>query len=200
LYYLVKLKIVAGWRVWVAAESAQVFSKRIDFACVSVPNYAAVLARGSESMDLSSLASLGRVAGLGGIALGVVALLVRPIIDRTSGVPAAQRASLLRFVAMGAFGTGGLGIVAWLVGGLAAGPTVTAGAGGVAGGRDVSGNTISIGQLPQGGGASPSVASAGVTAGPGGVAGGRDVSGNRLTIGQPQGGEAQSPAASTKKP
>jgi hypothetical protein len=29
-------------------------------------------------MDLSSLATLGKVAGLGGIAIGVVALLVRP--------------------------------------------------------------------------------------------------------------------------
>jgi len=50
-------------------------------------------------MDLSSLASLGKVAGLGGIALGVVVLLVRPVIDRASGVPAAERAPLLRFIA-----------------------------------------------------------------------------------------------------
>jgi hypothetical protein len=72
-------------------------------------------------MDLSSLASLGKVAGLGGIALGVVVLLVRPVIDRTSGVPAAQRGPLLRFVAMGSFGIGVLGIVAWLVSGLSGG-------------------------------------------------------------------------------
>jgi hypothetical protein len=155
-------------------------------------------------MDLSSLAELGKVAGLGGIALGVVVLLVRPVIDRTSGVPAAQRGPLLRFVAMGAFGIGALGIVAWLVSGLAGGPTVAAGAGGVAGGRDVSGNTVTIGHLPQGGSgsASPPVAGSGVTAAPGGVAGGRDVTGNRVTIGQPQGGDAQTPTASpgTKSP
>jgi hypothetical protein len=65
-------------------------------------------------LDLSALASLGKVAGLGGIAIGVVALLVRPIIDRASSAPAAQRAPLLRFAAMGAFGIGALGI-AWLV-------------------------------------------------------------------------------------
>jgi hypothetical protein len=154
-------------------------------------------------MDLSSLATLGKVAGLGGIALGVVALLVKPVIDRASGVPAAQRAPLLRFVAGRAFGIGALGIVAWLVSGLAGGPTVTAGTGGVAGGRDVSGNTVTIRQPPPGGGASSPAVGSGVTAGPGGVAGGRDATGNKITIGQPpQAGAAQSPAASpgTKSP
>jgi hypothetical protein len=61
------------------------------------------------AVDLSSLAPLGKVAGLGGIAIGVVVLLVRPIIDRVSSVPAAERAPMLRFVAMGAFGIGALG-------------------------------------------------------------------------------------------
>jgi hypothetical protein len=98
-------------------------------------------------MDLSSLASLGKVAGLGGIAIGLVAVLVRPIIDRVSSVPAAQRSPMLRFVAMGAFGIGALGIVAWLVSGLS-NTSITAGAGGVAAGRDVSGNTITL--APQG--------------------------------------------------
>jgi hypothetical protein len=102
-------------------------------------------------MDLSSLASLGKVAGLGGIALGMVVLLVRPVIDRTSGVPAAQRGPLLRFVATGAFGIGALGIVAWLVSSLVGGGnvTVTSGPGGLAAGHDVSGNTsITIGPPP----------------------------------------------------
>ena len=52
-------------------------------------------------MDLSSLASLGKVAGLGGIAIGLVVLLVRPMIDRVSTVPAAQRAPMLRLIAWG---------------------------------------------------------------------------------------------------
>jgi hypothetical protein len=60
-------------------------------------------------MDLSSLASLGKIAGLGGIAIGVVVLLIRPIIDRVSSVPPADRAPMLRFVAIGAFGIGTLG-------------------------------------------------------------------------------------------
>jgi hypothetical protein len=105
-----------------------------------------------EAMDLSSLASLGKVAGLGGIAIGLVVVLVRPIIDRVSSVPAAERAPMLRFVAMGAFGIGALGIVAWLISGLS-NTSVTAGMGGVAAGRDVSGNTITL--APQGTGPPP---------------------------------------------
>lgn len=104
-------------------------------------NIVAPVGDGTQVMDLSSLASLGKIAGLGGIAIGVVALLVRPIIDRVSSVPAAERAPMLRFVAMGAFGIGALGIVAWLVSGLSGG-NVTAGAGGVVVGRDITGGTI----------------------------------------------------------
>jgi hypothetical protein len=94
-------------------------------------------------MDLSSLASLAKVAGLAGIAIGLVVLLVRPIIDRISSVPSAERAPMLRFIAMGTFGIGALGIVVWLVSGLSGG-NVTSGSGGVAAGRDVSGNTITL--------------------------------------------------------
>lgn len=108
-------------------------------------------------MDLSSLASLGKVAGLGGLAIGLVVLLVRPIIDQVSTVPVAQRAPMLRFVAMGAFGIGALGIVAWLVSGLQ-GTNVTSDAGGVAAGRDISGNTIML--APQGANAPPAAAPA----------------------------------------
>jgi hypothetical protein len=149
-------------------------------------------------MDLSSLAALGKIAGLAGLAIGVVALLVRPVIERAGRVPAAQRGPLLRFIAMGAFGVGALGIVAWLVNGVAGGPTVTAGLGAVAGGRDVSGNTVTIGQLPQSAAATSSPgAGSGVTAAPGGVAGGRDVTGNQVTIGQSSAGGAPPPAASS---
>jgi hypothetical protein len=107
-------------------------------------------------MDLSSLASLGKIAGLGGIAIGVVALLIRPIIDRVSSVPVAERAPMLRFVAMGAFCIGALGIVAWLVSGLSGG-NVTSGAGGVAAGGNISGSTITT-HAPQGASAPPTPA------------------------------------------
>jgi hypothetical protein len=93
---------------------------------------------------------------LGGIAIGVVALLVRPIIDRVSAVPVAERAPTLRFIAMGAFGIGALGIVAWLVSGVSGG-SVTSGAGGVAAGGNISGSTITTG-APQNTSVAPSAA------------------------------------------
>jgi hypothetical protein len=121
-----------------------------------------------------------------------VVLLVRPVIDRTSGVPAAQRGPLLRFIAAGAFGIGALGIVAWLVSGLLVGGnvTVTAGQNGVAAGHDVSGNTITIAAPPAQAPAPESKpveheTGTTVTAGQGGLAAGRDITGNKVTIGQP---------------
>ena len=105
-------------------------------------------------MDLSPLESLGKIAGLGGIALGVVVVLVRPVIDRVSTTPPEQRASLLRLITIGTFGVGALGIVAWLVSGLSIG-NVTASGGGVAAGRDINGPVAT--NQPPGGAAPPSV-------------------------------------------
>jgi hypothetical protein len=68
-------------------------------------------------LDLSQLELLGKVAGIGGIAIGAVVLIIRGILDKTSSVPARQRASMLRLVAIGAFGVGALGIVAWAANG-----------------------------------------------------------------------------------
>lgn len=100
-------------------------------------------------MDLGALASLGKVAGLGGIAVGVVLLLVRPIIDKSKSLPLAQRAPLLRLIAAGAFGIGALGIIAWWsANSPAASPSVSGGPCGVAAGRDASGNTVSCGTVP----------------------------------------------------
>jgi hypothetical protein len=73
-------------------------------------------------MDLSSLAELGKVAGVAGVAIGMIVLIARPIIDRASSLPRAERAPILRLVAVGAFGVGGLGIVAWLLASLASVP------------------------------------------------------------------------------
>jgi hypothetical protein len=84
---------------------------------------------------------LGKVAGLGGIALGVVVLLIRPIIGRITTLPRADRAPILRLIAGGAFGIGALGIAAWLVGGFSGG-NVTSGTNGVAIRGNVSGSTI----------------------------------------------------------
>jgi hypothetical protein len=72
-------------------------------------------------LDLSQLEPLGKVAGIGGIAIGAVVLLIRGIIDKTSSVPAKQRASTLRLLAIGAFGVGALGIMAWVANGWSGG-------------------------------------------------------------------------------
>jgi hypothetical protein len=72
-------------------------------------------------LDLSQLESLGKVAGIGGIAIGAVVLLIRGIIDKTSSLPAKQRASTLRLLAMGAFGVGAIGIMAWVANGWSGG-------------------------------------------------------------------------------
>jgi hypothetical protein len=83
------------------------------------------------------LVSLGQIAGLGGIAIGAVVLLVRPLIAKVDKAKPEQLA-LLRLIAVGAFAIGVLGMVAWAGGGT----HVTAGQGGYAAGRDMSGNTF----------------------------------------------------------
>ncbi len=66
-------------------------------------------------MDLSSLAELGKVAGVAGIAIGMIVLLVRPMIDGAKDLPRAERAPMFPLVAVGAFAIGALGILAWLL-------------------------------------------------------------------------------------
>lgn len=72
-------------------------------------------------MDIAQLELLGKVAGIGGIAIGAVVLVSRSIIGKTSGIPPAQRAATLRLVAVGAFVIGALGIGAWLIAGVSGG-------------------------------------------------------------------------------
>jgi hypothetical protein len=72
-------------------------------------------------LDLSQLEPLGKAAGMGGIAIGAVVLLIHRIIDKTSSVPVKQRASTLRLIAIRAFGVGALGIMAWVVNGWSGG-------------------------------------------------------------------------------
>ena len=64
-------------------------------------------------MDLSHLAELGKYAGIGGIAIGAVILIVSSIINQTPSLPRGERAPILRLLAIGAFAVGVLGIVAW---------------------------------------------------------------------------------------
>jgi hypothetical protein len=67
-------------------------------------------------MDLSQLKSLGEIAGIGGMALGVVVLLVRPLIAAIAGLPKDARAGPVKLIAIGCFAIGALGIAAWTIG------------------------------------------------------------------------------------
>ncbi len=67
-------------------------------------------------MDLSGLKPLGEIAGIGGIALGVMALLMRDLIGKIAGIPQKDRARVVTFVAGGCFVIGALGIGAWAFG------------------------------------------------------------------------------------
>ena len=76
-------------------------------------------------MDLFQLKPLGEVAGIGGIALGVVVLVLRPLIASLSGLPKDARTGPVKLIAIGCFVIGALGIAAWTVGNRAAGPEVS---------------------------------------------------------------------------
>ena len=67
-------------------------------------------------MDMSQLKSLGEIAGIGGIALGVVVLLGRPLISKIAGLPKSASAGSFNLVAIGCFIIGALGIAAWAIG------------------------------------------------------------------------------------
>jgi hypothetical protein len=66
-------------------------------------------------MELSQLKSLGEIAGIGGIALGVVALLLRPLIATVAGLPKDARAGPVKLIAIGCFVIGVLGIATWTI-------------------------------------------------------------------------------------
>jgi hypothetical protein len=74
-------------------------------------------------MDLSSLAELGKVAGIGGLAIGMVVFVAGRMIEGANDLPRAERAPTFRLIAVGAFAIAGLGILAWLIATVAAPPT-----------------------------------------------------------------------------
>jgi hypothetical protein len=100
-------------------------------------------------MDISALETLGAIAGLAGIAIGLVALLVRPIIDHTPVLPLVQRGPMLRLIVIGAFAIGALGILAWAAGSLGGHNTiVTGGPCSNTSAGSSSGNSVNCGVIP----------------------------------------------------
>lgn len=79
-------------------------------------------------MGLSGLVRLGKIAGIGGISIGAVVLLLHALIGTVPSVPADQRADIVRLIAILCFGVGVIGIVAWVsIGRLAGGTASTSG-------------------------------------------------------------------------
>jgi hypothetical protein len=104
------------------------------------------------------LGTLGKIAGLGGIAVGVTVMLVRPLIARAATLPKDERGPTMRLIALGAFAIGALGIIAWSFGG-SGGSHVTGNDCGITAGRDATANSLSCGsghlKSPPAGGKSP---------------------------------------------
>ena len=101
-------------------------------------------------MELSVLESLGKTAGVAGIAIGLIALLVRPTIDHVSALPKVQRGPMLRLIIVGAFAIGAFGIFVWAISGLSGHNTIVNGApcSSTSGGRS-SNNSVSCGPASQ---------------------------------------------------
>ena len=92
-------------------------------------------------MNLSGLGRLGKVAGIGGIAIGAVVLILNALIGTIPGLPADQQAEIVKLLASLSFGIGALGIIGWLVAGQASStPSVKADRGSIAAGRDANVN------------------------------------------------------------
>jgi hypothetical protein len=89
-------------------------------------------------MNLSGLGRLGKVAGIGGIAIGAVVLLLNALIGTIPGLPADQQAEIVKFLAILSFGIGALGIIAWFASGqVSSTVSVKADRGSIAAGRDI---------------------------------------------------------------
>ena len=87
-------------------------------------------------MNLSGLGPLGKVAGIGGISIGAVVLLLNALIGTIPGLPHDQQADIVRLLAFLSFGIGGVGIFAWFAARRDSKPSVMADRAGIAAGRD----------------------------------------------------------------
>jgi hypothetical protein len=103
-----------------------------------------------EFMDADVLKTVGQVAGIGGLALGVLLIVFRDIIRKNifPQLPPEEAYRLLRLITLAVWSVAIVGIGAWVYVTNASTPNVEATNGGVAIGRDVSGSTITTGSPP----------------------------------------------------
>ena len=76
-------------------------------------------------MNFAPLATLGKVAGIGGIALGVVVLLGDKLVGAVADLPAADRAPTVQLLTICSFGIGALGLLVWLMATRSGGPSAS---------------------------------------------------------------------------
>jgi hypothetical protein len=73
----------------------------------------------SDAMEGKILGSLGKVAGLGGIALGVFLLIFQGVLQKQflpqAGLTSAQAFAIILSLMILTFGIAGIGVMAWLV-------------------------------------------------------------------------------------
>lgn len=103
-------------------------------------------------MASSVLETVGQVAGIGGLALGVLLIVFRDIIRKNifPRLPSEMAYRLLRLITVSVWSIAALGILAWVYTSTAAEGQVTASCGAVAIGRSASNSTIVAGDCPEG--------------------------------------------------
>jgi uncharacterized membrane protein (DUF485 family) len=146
-------------------------------------------------MENNILSSLGKAAGLGGIALGVFLLLFQGVLRTQflpqAGLGSAQAFAVILSLMILTFGVAGIGVIAWLISRTIGsktpvpGPAMSILAALIA---LVLGAAVYVGAQ-----AKPDpLPSSKVEAGPGGVAVGGDVRGSTITVAPTFGGETKS--------
>lgn len=74
-------------------------------------------------MNLNVLPALGKIAGIGGIALGVVVLLGDRLVGTVAGLPAVDRGPAVQLLTICTFGIGVAGLLVWLFAARSGGPS-----------------------------------------------------------------------------
>jgi hypothetical protein len=144
-------------------------------------------------MESKVLSSVGKAAGLAGIALGVFLLIFQGVLQKQflnpAGLESAQAFAVILSLMILTFGIAGIGVIAWLISRTTGRKTPVSGpAMGILAGLIVLvlGAAVYVGVQAK---PDPSQSS-GVQAGPGGFAVGRDVQGSTINVGPASGGES----------
>jgi hypothetical protein len=106
-------------------------------------------------MDVDILRTAGQIAGIGGLALGVLLIVFRDIIRKNifPTLPPQEAYRLLRLITLAVWSVAIVGIGAWVYVTRASTPNIEAVSGGIAVGGNVRGSNIITGSTPESGSA-----------------------------------------------